>query len=234
VGISTLFFKRISSKTDDFFLFIALFTVITTVIYCLIPYKTPWSMLCFFQGWIMLAAYGARGLYYLSHKLFVRILITFLLAVGSLSLAWQSYQLNFKYDSHPNNPYVYSHPGNDVLEIEKQMEKIANSLTNGYDLYIQVIFPESDYWPLPWYFRKFNQIGWWDRVDPHVPVAPILFISPQIENDLTTLLYEKRPPGQQYLYIPLLNTYRELRPGAEIHGYIQYDLWNRIITNQNK
>jgi len=230
VGIASIFTKKSKLKSNYFIHFFIFYTIILTIIYCVIPYKTPWSMLSFFQGMIILAAVGANWLLNLKTKMLAKIIIFSFLILGTFHLVWQSYQLNYNYHSDPANPYVYSHPQDDVLDIENQMEKIANSQPEGFNLYIQVIVPESDYWPLPWYLRSFEKIGWWDKVDNDVPNAPVILISPQLEPDLTKKIYEFTPPVERNLYVPLFDSYKELRPGAEIRGYIQYDLWNKIQT----
>jgi len=78
-------------------------------------------------------------------------------------------------------------------------------------MYIEVISPEHDYWPLPWYLRAFPNVGWWSEVDMGVPAAPL----------------EVPPPGERDLYVPLFDSYMEMRPTVEIRGYVIKSLWDR-------
>ncbi len=226
IGIISVFFAKQNQEYDiNLARFIAFYTIIITVIYCAIPYKTPWSMLSFYFSMILTAGIGFIKVIQSQNKYIYRLIFIPIIILGFIHLGWQSYQLNFKYCSDPQNPYTYSHPGPDVLEIAGQMEKIADSHPDKYDLYIQVIVPGADYWPLPWYLRSFNNVGWWNKVDEDVPSAPIIIVSPDLENRLIRKLYELPPPGERSLYIPLFDSYKELRPGIEIRGYIQNDLW---------
>ena len=226
IGIIDVFFTKSIREYDiNLARFIAFYTIIITVIYCAIPYKTPWSMLSFYFGMIITAGIGLIKVIQSPNKFITKFIFIPVIILGFIHLGWQSYQLNFKYYSDPQNPYIYSHPGPDVLEIADLLEKTANSSPDKYDLYIQVICPGSDYWPLPWYLRSFNNVGWWDQVDENVPSAPIIIVSPELENSLIRKLYELPPPGERSLYIPLFDSYKELRPGIEIRGYIQNDLW---------
>jgi len=42
-----------------------------------------------------------------------------------------------------------------------------------YQVVVKVMAPDGDYWPLPWYLRRFKHVGWWDHV-PLDPDAPIM------------------------------------------------------------
>ena len=52
---------------------------------------------------------------------------------------------------------------------------------DGTDLYIEVISPEHDYWPLPWYLRAYPNVGWWSEVDMNVRAAPLIIAKPEAE-----------------------------------------------------
>ena len=46
---------------------------------------------------------------------------------------------------------------------------------HGYRTLIAVAVPTPDTWPLPWYLRKYGQVGYWTRVED-IPVS----LSPEI------------------------------------------------------
>ncbi|MDZ7346546.1 MAG: TIGR03663 family protein [candidate division KSB1 bacterium] len=58
----TVAWKTEPGESKNFNLFLCLYTLVLTAIYSLIPYKTPWSMLGFLHGWILLAAIGIDAL----------------------------------------------------------------------------------------------------------------------------------------------------------------------------
>ena len=94
-------------------------------------------------------------------------------------------------------------------------------------MYIEVICPAHDYWPLPWYLRAFPNVGWWSEVDVSVPAAPLIICKPSLEPALLKKLYEVPPPGQRDLYLPLFDSYSEIRPTVEVRGYVVKSLWDR-------
>lgn len=234
VGLFTSIRGKDSGRINSNLLrFIAFYTLIMTAIYSAIPYKTPWSMLGFFHGMILLAAVGAVSISNIKSK---KVLCTFiLLIIASIGhLFVQSYLSNYKYEADPSNPYVYAHPVKDIFAIIERVEKISEIHPDGKDMFIEVICPGDDYWPLPWYLRSFPNVGWWNEVDFSLPAAPVIIASPSVESDLLKKLYELPPPGEKNLYLPLFDNYTELRPQIEIRGYVVKDLWDLYIQNHKK
>ncbi len=207
--------------------FIAFYTVILVLIYSMIPYKTPWSMLGFYQAMILLAALGAASLLMIKANSVLRIFIILFLVLGVSTLFVQSYFLNFKYETDPSNPYVYAHTSKNVLTLTQRIEEIAAIHPDGKNMVIEVICPGDDYWPLPWYLRGFPNTGWWNKVNFIQPPAEVIIASPRVESELLKKLYEWPPPGEKDLYVPLFQFPNELRPGVEIRGYVTKDLMER-------
>ena len=212
--------------------FIAFYTLIMTVVYSALPYKTPWCMLGFLHGMILLAGVGAVALLKLPPtKTFgglARTFVGLLLIVGLASLTWQAYLGSYKFCADSRNPYVYAHPTTDVFGIVRRVEAIAQVCEDGRNITIQVICPQHDYWPLPWYLRSFPNVVWTDVVADNVVSAPLIIASPKAEQELLTKLYQLPPPGKKNLYVPLFDTYTELRPQIELRGYVTKDLWDRF------
>ena len=212
--------------------FIAFYTTIMTVLYSVIPYKTPWCMLGFLHGMILLAAVGVVAIVKLVPNFVVRSLIVLALLVCSGHLVWQGYLSNYKFYADTCNPYVYGHTGSDVFNITRRVEEVAQVHPDGHNMHIQVICPEGDYWPLPWYLRLFRNVGWRSEVDESRPTAPVIIASPSVESALMRKLYELPPPGKKNLYVPLFDSYTELRPQVELRGYITKDLWDHFQKHQ--
>jgi len=212
--------------------FIAFYTVIMTTLYSAIPYKTPWCMLGFLHGMILLAGVGAVTLVRLMPNVLPRLIVIFLLIGGSLHLTWQAYLSNYKYYADTRNPYVYAHPTTDVFAMVQRVKEIAGVHEDGFNMHIQVICPSSDYWPLPWYLRYFPRAGYWGDVDMDVSAAPVIIASASVEQELIKKLYELPPPGKKNLYVPLFDTYMELRPQIELRGYVIKKLWDRFQQSQ--
>ena len=212
--------------------FFAFYTFLMTVLYSLIPYKTPWCLLGFLHGMIILAAVGAVAVIKLASSGLTRTIISLLLVASGGHLAWQAYLGSYKYYADPTNPYVYAHTGTDVYTIVRQVEKVAHAHLDGHAMHIQVICPDYDYWPLPWYLRSFTRVGWWDRVDEKVESAPLIIASPSVEPDLGKKLYELPPQGERPLYMRLFDRDMELRPQIKLRGYVRKDVWDNYWQHQ--
>ncbi|MCJ7778496.1 MAG: TIGR03663 family protein [Sedimentisphaerales bacterium] len=219
--------KGISTVNFTLLRFLAFYTLIMTVVYSAIPYKTPWCLLGFLHGMILLAAVAVAALIKLSLYWWEKLVVGFLLVFFGLLLpAGQAYLGSYKYYANPSNPYVYAHPTTDVFDITQRIEEVAQAHPDGHNIYIQVICPAGDYWPLPWYLRSFPYVGWWNSVDENIPAAPVIIASPSVEPALMRKLYELPPPGKKNLYVPLFDTYMELRPQVELRGYVRKELWD--------
>ena len=235
VGFIVAIRPKGQSQTNSSLLrFIAFYTAIMTVVYSAIPYKTPWCMLGFLHGMILLAGVGAVTLIKAAPNIVLRMVVVCLVIAGTVHLTWQAYSGNYKYYADNRNPYVYAHPTTDVFTIVQRVEEIARVHEDGYKMHIQVICPESDYWPLPWYLRSFTNVGWWDKIDESAPSESMIIASASMEQELIRKLYELPPPGKKNLYVPLFDTYMELRPWIELRGYVRKELSDRFQQSQSQ
>jgi len=227
IGICEALRKRGRSRLGDlpgtiphFLRFLALYTVLMTVIYSVIPYKTPWCMLSFLHGMILMAGVGAAAVYRRLSNSTLRSIWTVLLILGMGHLGVQAHRSSFRFHSDPRNPYVYAHTSTDLLKLINRAEQIAEVHPDGHDMLIRVIVPESDYWPLPWYFRRFARVGYWDTV-PDEPDAALIVAGPSFEPRLDGALrdsYQKE--------------YFGLRPHVLLMTYVRSDLWDKYIEGQ--
>jgi uncharacterized protein (TIGR03663 family) len=206
--------------------FIAVFTLVVIAVFSLLPYKIPWNMLGWMPGIAFLAGWSADYLLTHSRNKLIFYLLSLIFFLGFLHQAWQCWQLNYRYECSPVNPYVYAQPGKDIELIKDRLKRIA--VVEGYDTRIDVIFKNHDYWPLPWYLRSFKYVGWWDDLDPENPLAPIIMLSVDQEENLLRRIYDLTPLADRQLYVSLFDHQIELRPGLEMRGYIRYDAWQKL------
>jgi uncharacterized protein (TIGR03663 family) len=211
----------------DFLRFLTRYALILMIIYCLIPYKTPWSMLGFYHGLILLAGAGAVFLFSAVKKR-VRPVFIALVIGGTVHLLYLSWISGFRDAADPVNPYVYAHTSRDIHSLVNAVDEAARIHPDGNEMPVEVICPGHDYWPLPWYLRSYRRVGWYDRVSFKTPPAPLIIASPRLEPDLVRKLYELPPPGEKNLYLPFFRVPVEIRPGIEIRCYIIKDLWDRL------
>ena len=108
------------------------------------------------------------------------------------------------------NPYAYVHTSWDLPILADRIHRIAGEV----DL-IKVMADE--YWPLPWYLRDLEQVGYWHRI-PENPYAPIMVVGGELAGQLDT----NRLQAYQV-------EFRGLRPGKLLLVYVRQDLWNAYI-----
>jgi uncharacterized protein (TIGR03663 family) len=160
-GIAALTAEGGRDGSPRFLRFVLFFTLTTSAAYSLIPYKTPWNLLPFYFGLVILAGHGAAWLWRLGRIKLVRVLTLTVLVTGFALLGIQDYRANFPYAADPANPYVYAQTGTDLLRLVKAVEKAAAAAPERQDMLIEVVAPPDETWPLPWYFRKFGRVGYW-------------------------------------------------------------------------
>jgi predicted membrane-bound mannosyltransferase len=227
-GLESGVWSLVSGVNVHLLRFIGFYTLVLTVVYSVIPYKTPWCMLGFLHGMILLAGVGAVVLVKLMPNVLPRLIILLLLFGGSAHLTWQSYLSNYKYYSDSLNPYVYAHPTTEVFTIAEKIEEYASAHEDGYNIPVDVICPQGDYWPLPWYLRSFKEIRWSNEVDNDTASAPLIIASPDVEAALTNKLYSLTPLQERQMYLYLFDKpyYVWLRPQVKVLGFVRKDLWD--------
>ena len=198
--------------------FLALYTIILTALYSAISYKTPWCLLNFYLGMILLAGIGAATLVeFFRARSLKAVMIAVLLGL-TLQLSWQAWRANFVYPADRRNPYVYAQTVPDFLNLAQRIEGIARVAPAGYETIVKTIAPQSDYWPLPWYLRRFQHLGWYEKL-PDDPFAPIVVISAK----LNARLDEKSDKKW------IMAGYSELRPGNFFELYVELELWKKYV-----
>jgi len=147
--------------SSRFLRFVLFFTVVTAAVYSLVPYKTPWNLLPFYFGLVVLAGNGVALLLRISRFKPVKVLVLAVLIPGFADLARQDYRANFEFPADPANPYVYAQTSPDLLKLVAAVDRAAAMSPDKRDLLVEVIAPPDETWPLPWYLRKFGRVGYW-------------------------------------------------------------------------
>jgi uncharacterized protein (TIGR03663 family) len=205
-------------KKSPLLRFLALYTIILTAAYCAISYKTPWCLLSFYHGMILLAGVGAAALVEFVRARPVKVAVGTVLLALTLQLSWQAWRASFVYSTDRRNPYVYAQTVPDLLRLVQRTEGIARIAPAGYDTIVKIIAPNSDYWPLPWYLRRFKHLGWYEKL-PDDPFAPMVVVSSRLDARLD----EKS--GRKWIMAGLT----ELRPGKFFELYVEFELWKKYV-----
>ena len=210
--------------------FLAVYTVVMTVVYSAVPYKTPWCLLSFLHGMILLAGVGAAALLSWVRRPAMQLAAAVLLIAAAGHLAFETYRANFVYYADSRNPYVYAHPTPEIfLAIEKVGEYAdLDGVGRSDDLPIQVMAPGGDYWPLPWYLRDLRA-GYYPAVPEPGEIGPLILISDKLEGTLAERLYNEMPPEKRQMYMYLFDApyYIWLRPQVKLMGFVRKDLWEQ-------
>jgi len=209
--------------------FLTFYTLILLALYSAIPYKTPWCLLSFLHGMILLAGIGAWAILRWARAVPLKVLAGVLLVAGVGHLGWETYWLNFRLYADQRNPYVYAHTSGDVLNLAAQMERLARAANDGHDMMIHVVTPEN-YWPLPWYLRRFNwdrvlywqDLAAWSRESAQYPPPSVIILTPDAQATVDAHL--RAEYNRQMMF--------GLRPGVLLSVYVRDDLWRAFLRGQ--
>jgi predicted membrane-bound mannosyltransferase len=199
------------------------------VLYSLLPYKTPWCLLGFWQTAIVVAGIGAFAFVRAMPGRILKVAMSLMLLGATWQLNNQALSANDRFRADRRNPYVYAHSSTDVADFGKQMEEIAASTREGHKMLVVVVAPDA--WPLPWYLRRFENVGFWnDPTDPALKnalrnatvVLAAAELQPQIQSQLRTLVPQHAFNEQT----------RSLRPTVFFVANVRSDAWNAFMARR--
>ncbi|MDA1044603.1 MAG: TIGR03663 family protein [Verrucomicrobia bacterium] len=203
--------------------FIAVYTLVSTAVYSCISYKTPWNILPFMIGVILLAGVGAVWIWDRCPRQWLKGLIVVLLIGGTTHLGRQCYLGNFRYHSDPRNPYAYVQTSTDFLRLVQRIHQVSALDEAGHGLMICVATGPYEAWPLPWYLRDYKHTGYWADVS-ELPLSakPALIIASS----------EKFEDLQATLEPDYMSEYYGLRQNVMMILNIRKDLWNAFLDTR--
>lgn len=215
--------RRSDRPRSSFLKFIFFYTAAATAAYSIIPYKTPWNLLPFYIGFILLAGSGVPFIFEACPKKFARALILLLLAAGFINLGIQSYRANFLFPADPGNPYAYAQTSPDFMKLSRRVEALAPFDPDGKQILIKVIAGPYETWPLPWYLRSFGRVGYWKNVEEagEIGTPPLIIASAE---EAVTL--------ESYLKDTYRSEYYGLRPGVFLVLHVRNDLWQEFLKSR--
>lgn len=190
--------------------FLALGAVFHFFIYTLIAYKTPWLMVlpwahvCLLAGFVVVLPLPNRGT-----KVGLAVVVAAFLSIEFI----QSRQATGRLASDERNPYAYVPTSVDIESLEPWLVSLDKALPERSLEPIGVI--GSEYWPLPWYLRHYEKVGYWAEAPPSLERLPIVFATV----DLTETLVESHVP------IP-----RGLRTDTPVTVWVRTDFWDASLA----
>ncbi len=190
------------------------YAIVIIAVYSVIPYKTPWLMLSPMQIAAVLAGVGASRLVMLHGSMLWKVVVIVALGVGTAHLGMQAYRAAFFFAADERVPYAYSHTSPDAVRVSERILRMAEMLEDS-ERVVQVA--AAEYWPLPWYLRSLERVGYWNEM-PAELFAPIIVLDPALST-----VAESSLKGE---YVPQMTG---LRPGVFITAWYRSDLWEHEI-----
>jgi len=139
------------------------YSLILTVAYSSIPYKTPWCALQIHLP-LLLSAFLGFAMWSSRKKtnLIAAVFFTMTLLCHNCAL---SAKMWIDPDSK-NIPYNYASASPQVKDMAQLIESIASKEKNAGKCFIAVALPPEDTWPLPFYLRSINSnVGYWTQFE---------------------------------------------------------------------
>ena len=195
------------------------YTVVLAGMYSAITYKTPWCLLGFWHGALLLAGLGVVALWNWRPGAAWRALLAVALAAGGAHLGWQAWQATHAQAASRGNPWVYGHTSANLLEMIARIEGLARVHPQGHNMVVQVMAKSGDYWPLPWYLRRFKQAGFWDHLPTGAEQAPVMVVSMEFEANYDSL------PQKTHLMAGMF----QMRPATVFELYVETALWKAYV-----
>jgi len=200
--------------------YVAWTVAITAAIFSAIPYKTPWNLLPFYVGVIVLAGIGFSWIVHATSSRALRGILAAGLVAGSAHLGWQAWRASVTYAADTRNPYVYAQTVPDTVRLATRIHALAALDPNGDRMQVSVVAPAYEQWPLPWYLRAMPNVGYWPAPgDGTVLQAPVIVAS----TDLTAAL--EASLGDRYV-----SEFYGLRPDVLLALYVERGLWDRFLA----
>ena len=137
-------------------------------------------------------------------------------AIVLVVLGYQMFQLNFRHYDDEQYVYVYAHTRRETLAMIAEVDHVANVLKTGNDTGIAIV--SREYWPLPWYFRNYTRVGYYNQIVP--TNEPVIIGATNEEEQLKTAYGER----YQLVNSGVANGAFPLRPGVDLLLYVRKDI----------
>ena len=210
-------------KTAFWPLYIGLYSIGTMAIFSAVRYKTPWNVLPFYAGIVLMAGIGAAALLARARHRAARVLLAGALVAAGWQLATQSVRASFRYPADARNPYAYAHTSTDFVRLASRVHDLAARHPDGRDMLIKVVAGPYEQWPLPWYARDLMRVGYWSDAAEAGPLdgVPVILASQEHAAAVDAAV------GDRYV-----SEFYGLRPGVLLTLYVERGLWDRFMESR--
>ncbi len=189
------------------------------LIYSLVSYKTPW-LACLPWAHVCLLA-GMCVVDFPRRVPPMKACLVCLAALCIVTQVVQSRRATGRFASDERNPMAYVPTRPDIETLGPWLDQLRGVAPNGSLEPVAVI--GKDYWPLPWYLRSFEKIGYWSVPPEGLETYPLVFVLPESEDRVTAQLEKSHVP------LP-----RGLRAGVPVQLFLRSDIWKRWMNNDSR
>ncbi len=187
------------------------------LIYSLIGYKTPWLMVFPWIQACLLAGMAFQVTPGYSRNWTTGMLVV--LVIGLTLNSRQSLAVSGRFANDQRNPYAYVPTSGDVPRLEKWLDDLEIKVGPLEPLGVVGKY----YWPLPWYLRSFDSIGYWDNIEDSMTRMSVLFVMPAHFENANSVL------KSTHVALP-----RGLRQDSPMMLYLRQDLWDKWMGEENQ
>jgi uncharacterized protein (TIGR03663 family) len=185
------------------------------LIYSIFRYKTPWLACLPWAHVCLLAGFAVTRFY---HRSWITQCALGLLVATTLGTQFQqSRNATGRFAADERNPFAYVPTRRDVEGLEDWLAKLK-SMNGGTQLEPLAVIG-SDYWPLPWYLRSFEKIGYWATPPEGLAGMPLVFAMPETAAATEEIL------AKTHACLP-----RGLRSNVPLQVFVRNDLWERWMN----
>jgi uncharacterized protein (TIGR03663 family) len=204
--------------------YVCLYSALTLAAFSAVRYKTPWNLLPFYGGIVVLAGFGAAALVGPMRARTARALLALALLVACAQLGAQNWRANFRYPADPRNPFVYAQTSPDFLRLVTRVADVSRVHPEREHMLVAVVAGPYEQWPLPWYLRRMERVGYWTSVAAVGPLdrMPFIIAGPDLADAIAASL------GDRYV-----SEYYGLRPGVLLTVFIERGLWDRFMARSD-
>lgn len=185
------------------------------LIYSLFAYKTPW-LACFPWALICWLA-GMACVNFCERPRWVQVVLLFFLAATLWTQFKQTRIACERLHSDARNPYAYVPTRPDLEAMEVWLDKLHAMEAVAPIEPVAVV--GVDYWPLPWYLRNFERVGYWREAPENLESYPLVLMMPGPSSLVGDRLDETHVP------LP-----RGLRDGVALQMYLSREVWDQWMS----
>jgi uncharacterized protein (TIGR03663 family) len=203
--------------------YLALYTLGTTAILSALPYKTPWNLLPFYTGMVLMAGIGAAAVLQRAHGRTARAFLMVAMVVVTGHLAAQSVRASVRYPADERNPWAYAQTTPDYLRLAARVRDLAAEHPDGRGMLVKVIAAPHEQWPFPWYARELTQVGYWTAAAEAGPLdgVPVILASQEEAEAVAAAV------GDRYV-----SEFFGMRPNVLVTLFVEPGLWERFLASR--